>query len=122
MNIFNLSEEEFNEELKNYEHYLDTLTKEELLAQFMICGMKPKFSIKRFIKQLFCKHEFRKDTYRFMANEEEEYVICRKCGEFHKINGEIPEYIPKYKSKEVKPSIKIKKFTAKISDIKEVDG
>ena len=94
MNIFNISMEDFEKEMENFKGYLDTLSNAELMAQLVLCGAKPKFSLRRIIKQLFCRHEFRRHKHSLMVGLEEEYVICKKCGEFHKINGDIPNYIP----------------------------
>ena len=93
MNIFKMSAEDFEKEMENFKGYLDTLSDGEFIAQLILCGANPKFSVRTVIKQLFCKHEFRRHKHSLMIGLEEEYVICRKCGEFHKINGDIPTYI-----------------------------
>lgn len=94
MNIFNMSMEDFEKEMENFKGYLDTLSDGEFVAQLMICGAKEKYPIKRLIRQLFCKHEFTKYEHQIMIGYKEDYVICKKCGEFHKVSGSIPDYIP----------------------------
>ena len=90
MNIFKLSDKEFDKEMKRFEKYLDSLTNEEFIAELTLCGFEPQYKfpcgIIDKIKKKFCRHHYR-------INQGETHVICKKCGNIIIIHGRIPRYV-----------------------------